>query len=138
MKLIMWMNRLSILLSVSFLWDNESWAKEKYLFPKYTINSIDYLTVLKAFVCVSHSAVSNFRSFMDSTLPGSSVHGILQAGILEWIAISFSRGSSWHKDQTKVYCIGRQILYHLNHQGNHIFQIIKSNVLMFFATVMEP
>ena len=35
---------------------------------------------------------------MDCSLPGSSVYGILQARILEWIAISFSRGSSWHRD----------------------------------------
>ena len=38
---------------------------------------------------------------MDCSLPGSSVHGILQAGILEWVAISFSRGSSWHRDGTR-------------------------------------
>jgi len=39
---------------------------------------------------------------MDCSLPGSSVHGILQARILEWVAISFSRGSSWSRDQTQV------------------------------------
>ena len=39
---------------------------------------------------------------MDCSLPGSSVHGILQAGILEWVAISFSKGSSWPRDQTWV------------------------------------
>ena len=44
--------------------------------------------------------------------PGSSVHGILQARILEWIAISFSRGSSWGRDQTHISCIGKWILYH--------------------------
>ena len=45
---------------------------------------------------------------MDYTPPGSSVHGILQARILEWIAIPFSRGSSWHRDQTRVsYTAGR-------------------------------
>ena len=44
-------------------------------------------------------------------MPGSSVHGILQAKILEWVAISSSRGSSWSRDQTRVSCIGRQILY---------------------------
>ena len=37
--------------------------------------------------------------------PGSSVHGILQARILEWVAISFSRGSSWPRNQTRVSCI---------------------------------
>ena len=35
-----------------------------------------------------------------------------QARILKWVAISFSRGSSWPKDQTQVSCIGRWILYH--------------------------
>ena len=48
---------------------------------------------------------------MDYSPPGSSVHGIFQAGILEWVAISFSRGSSWHRNQTHILCIGRQILY---------------------------
>ena len=41
---------------------------------------------------------------MDCVLPGSSVHGILQARILEWLAISFSRGSSWARDGTWVSC----------------------------------
>ena len=39
---------------------------------------------------------------MDCSPPGSSVHGILQARILEWVAISFSRGSSQARDQTQV------------------------------------
>ena len=37
---------------------------------------------------------------MDRSLPGSSVHGILQARILKWVAVSFSRASSWLRDQT--------------------------------------
>ena len=37
--------------------------------------------------------------------PGSSVHGIFQARILEWVAISFSRGSSWPRDRTQVSLI---------------------------------
>ena len=49
---------------------------------------------------------------MDCNLPGSSVHGIFHARILEWVAISFSRGSSWPRYQTCVSCTGRQILYH--------------------------
>ena len=44
---------------------------------------------------------------MDCSLPGSSDRGIFQARILEWVAISFSRGSSWTKDWTRVSCIGR-------------------------------
>ena len=42
---------------------------------------------------------------MDCSLPGSSVHGIFQAIVLEWIAISFSRGSSRPRDWTRVSCI---------------------------------
>ena len=41
---------------------------------------------------------------MDCSLPGSSVHGVLQAKILEWVAISFSRGSSQPRDRTQVSC----------------------------------
>ena len=42
---------------------------------------------------------------MDCSLPGSSTHGIFQAIVLEWIAISFSKGSSQPRDQTRVSCI---------------------------------
>ena len=49
---------------------------------------------------------------MHYSLPGSSVHGISQAKVLEWIAIFFSRGSSQPMDRTHVSCIHRWILYH--------------------------
>ena len=52
---------------------------------------------------------------MDRSPPGSSVHGILQARILEWFALPSSRVSSWPRDQTVicyVSCIGRQVLDH--------------------------
>ena len=48
---------------------------------------------------------------MDCSQPGSSVHGILQARIVQWVAIPFSWGSSPRREQTHVSCIGRQILY---------------------------
>ena len=58
---------------------------------------------------------------MDCSLPGSSVHGILQARLLMWVAISSSRGSSWPGDGTHV-CLHllhlRQILCTLNHLGS--------------------
>ena len=41
---------------------------------------------------------------MDCSLPGSSVHGILQARILDWVAVPFSRGSSQLRDRTQVSC----------------------------------
>ena len=52
---------------------------------------------------------------MDCSLPGSSVCGILQTRILEWVAMPSSRGSSQPKDRTQVSyvsCIGKQVLYH--------------------------
>ena len=57
----------------------------------------------------------------DCSPPGSSVHGILQARILEWVAVSFSRGSSWPRDWTQdsyVSWTGRQVLYHWYHLGS--------------------
>ena len=42
---------------------------------------------------------------MDCSLPGSSIHGFFQARVLEWVAISFSRGSSQPRDRTQVSCI---------------------------------
>ena len=47
---------------------------------------------------------------MNCSLPGSSVHGILQARVLEWVATFFSRGSSWSRDQTWVSCIAGRFL----------------------------
>ena len=47
---------------------------------------------------------------MDSSPPGSSVHGTLQARILEWVAISFSKRSSWPRDWTWVSCMADSLL----------------------------
>ena len=44
--------------------------------------------------------------------PGSSVHGILQAKILEWVAMPSSRGSSQPRDRTHISCTSWQIYYH--------------------------
>ena len=66
---------------------------------------------------LSREVVSDWNS-VDYSMPGSSVHGIFQARVLEWIAISSSKGSSPPRDRTWVSCIGRWILYHLSHQGS--------------------
>ena len=65
--------------------------------------------------CVLAQLLSHVWLFwdpMDCSPPGSSVQGIHQARILEWVAISSSRGSSWPRDRTFISCLGRQILYH--------------------------
>ena len=58
-----------------------------------------------AFACLATSAVSTLCDRMDCSPPGSSVHGMLQARVLEWVAMSFSRGSSQPRDQTCVSCL---------------------------------
>ena len=65
---------------------------------------------------------------MDFSPPGSSVDGILQARILEWVAFSFSRGSSRPRDRTWASCVGRWILYCLGHQGSRDYLIFKDIV----------
>ena len=58
---------------------------------------------------------------MDCSPPGSSVHGVLQARILEWVALPSSRGYSQPRDRTHVSyvsCIGRQVFYHQCHLGS--------------------
>ena len=68
--------------------------------------------------------------------PGSSVHGILQSGILEWVAISFSRGSSWAKDQTWVSCIENRLLTSeppRKHKHNFLNKVIIIQVFFHMA-----
>ena len=55
---------------------------------------------------------------MDCSPPGSSVHGILQARMLEWVAILLSRGSYRPRDRTWFSCISGRFFYRLSHQGN--------------------
>ena len=62
-----------------------------------------------------HVVVSDSCDPMNCSPPGSSVPGIFQARILEWVAISFSRQSSLFRDQMLISCVsctGRWILYH--------------------------
>ena len=56
---------------------------------------------------------------VDCNWPGSSIHGIFQARILEWVAIFFSRGSSWHRDWTQVSRIAGK-LFTLWATGEHL------------------
>ena len=56
-------------------------------------------------ICMYAQSCPTLCNPMDCSPPGSSVHGIFQARILERDAISFSRGSSWPRDWTQVSCI---------------------------------
>ena len=85
-----------------------SLSHTEYFYRLYIL----YMVVFCCAVCAqSCPALCNP---MDYSSPGSFVHGIFQARIPEWVAISFSRWSSQTRDRTHVSyisCIGRQILY---------------------------
>ena len=86
---------------------NISIQKHFKIFPLGFIVSMH--TCVHAYLCLT------LCNPMDCSPPGSSVHGIFQARILEWVAISLSKGSSRPKDQTHgsyVSYIGKRILYH--------------------------
>ena len=55
---------------------------------------------------------------IDCSLPGSSVHGILQVRILEWVAIPFPRGPSQPRDRTQDYHIASRLFTFLSYQGS--------------------
>ena len=78
-----------------------------------TLNDLRRITV---HVCSVTSVVSDsLRSHGLYSPPGSSVHGILQARILKWVAMPSSRGFSQPRDQicvSYISCIGKPVLYH--------------------------
>ena len=86
----------------------------KYIHLIYNITRAPWLRhLLSAQMCLT------LCNTLDCSPPSSSVHSILQARILEWVVISFSRGSSWPRDWTCVFCVsciaGRFFI--LNHLG---------------------
>ena len=80
---------------------------------------------------LSLSGVLLFCDLMDSTLPGSSVHGILQAKILEWVAISFSRGSSLLRNRGDSE--GQGSLVCCSPSGSSVHGILQAKILEWVA-----
>ena len=80
---------------------------------------------------------------MDCSLSGSFVHGIFQARVLEWIAISFSRGSSQPRNRTHVSCIAGKcftiwatreaLLINILLLGRLFFKVIYENIIYYFC-----
>ena len=62
--------------------------------------------------CLVTKSCPTLYELMDCSPPNSSVHGTSQARILEWVAISFSKGCPQSRDQTHASCISKWILYH--------------------------
>ena len=105
----------------SHLFDLENWV---YSFPAEIIGQVEggkarikweklvWSQCMLLLFCLIPQLYLTLCDPMDYSPPGSSVHGISQSKILEWVAISYSRGSSWFRDGTHiswVSCIGSQI-----------------------------
>ena len=75
---------------------------------------------------------------MDCSPPDFSVHGISQVRILEWVANSFSRGSSQPRDQTHISCIGRQVLYHWATREAPLWTAAAAKLLQSCPTLCNP
>ena len=79
------------------------------------LDFLSHLCTSHYLVCSATQSCLTLCDPMNCNLPGSSVHGTFQARILEWVAISFSRGSSWPRDQTHIFrasCTGRWVPHH--------------------------
>ena len=84
-------------------------------------------------VLVTHSCPTLCNP-LDCSPQGSSVHGILQARILEWVAIPFFRGSSQPRGQTWVSCPAGRFFYHLSHLSSVQF----NSVAQLCPTLFDP
>ena len=86
--------------------------KKKNRVGRITIKVIEnitievFLIILNCLLAWMHSHILlTLRDPMNCSPPASSVHGISQARILEWIAVFSSRRSSWHRDWTHISCV---------------------------------
>ena len=114
-------------MNLSKLWEivkqREAWRAAVHRVTKSQTQLSNWTTTLILFllpdditvvcVCVHAKSLHSCPALWDTTdcsLPGSSVHGTFQARILQWIAISFSRGSSWPRNRTGISCIASGFL----------------------------
>ena len=110
----------SALTKLSFFGGKECFGLKIKSISKLHLSVQVNLLILGVCVCVcvcvcGHSVYPTLCNPLDCSPPGSSVHGILQVRILEWVTMRSSRESSQPRDRTRisyVFCIGRRILYH--------------------------
>ena len=98
----------------------EYMLKDHHLYMTYTLRHkifTSFLTVnnqsnLYLCCCSVTQLYFTLCDPVDCSPLDSSAHAISQARIMEWVAISFSMGSSWLRDQTWIFCISWWILHH--------------------------
>ena len=116
-----------------FCWFSKKRNKKKDIVPcPYIMLYLIISEKLSVCVCVHAQPCPILCDPMDCSPPGSSVHGILQARTLEWVAISSSRGSSWPRDQIHVSCVSCIGIHILNHCGNLIHRDIDVKQLKMY------
>ena len=89
-----------------------TYAFSFFLSLNFNFQSFPKCVVLAIFGCLVAKLYATLCDPMNCSPPASSDHGISQARILEWVAISLSRESSWPRDWTHVPCFGRKVLHH--------------------------
>ena len=96
------------------------------------LNMLDdssFLYTVYLCVCVfCHQSCLTLCDHLDCS-PPRTVHETIQARILEWVAICFSRGSSRPRDQTRIFCLGGQILYYWATWEALLSQLVKRESL---------
>ena len=93
----------------SILWEKKHWPWKHQSLLVYVCVCVCVC------VCADTQSCPTLHIPLDYSPPGSSIHVIFQANILEWVAFSYSRVSPWPRDQNHIFCvscIGRQILDH--------------------------
>ena len=113
-----------LLPSCKLLWDiySKSWiflnfVSEPFLAPEYPFVHLIPIPFSLLGVLVAHLCLT-LCNLIDCSSPGSSVHGIFQARILEWVTISLSRGIFLTQGLNLCLSHCRQTLYRLSHQGS--------------------
>ena len=97
---------------ISTFWkDNKQENIRGFYINKY-LENVYSVYIIYVCICSVAQSCSTLCDPVDRSLPGVSVHVIFQARIVEWVAISCSRGSSPPGDGTHISCIGRRIIYH--------------------------
>ena len=90
---------------------NSDWVIAERLFGKHSplaLTCYMFISEANGVQCIDHNQKVKVKScptlcnLMGCSLPGSSIHAISQARVLEWVAISFTRGSSCPRDRTQV------------------------------------
>ena len=88
------------------------------------------------YCCLVTKSCPTLSNPLDCSLPGSSVHGISQARILEWVAISSSMGSAWPRGRTQAPRIGRWVLYQRATRESQIWNRSKLNTYLLFIEII--